>query len=216
GSAKQHFDDQSNSPMVTLQLKSADKFGDVTSDIVSKGPGNNLLVIWMDYQDGDSFEQEAEKDEPKFISAPAVSERLQTTDVQITGDFTVEEAQRLADIINAGSLPVHMTELYSTSVGAQFGETALNQTVFAGLIGISLIFIYMIAVYRFPGVIAGINIAIYVFFILLIFDLMNGVLTLPGIAALILGVGMAVDANVLTFERIKEELRHGKSVMSSF
>src|SRR5699024_4037757 len=146
GSAKQDFDAQSNSPMVTLQLKSADKFGDVTSDIVSKGPGNNLLVIWMDYQDGDSFEQEAEKDEPKFISAPAVSERLQTTDVQITGDFTVEEAQRLADIINAGSLPVHMTELYSTSVGAQFGETALNQTVFAGLIGISLIFIYMIAV----------------------------------------------------------------------
>src|SRR5699024_6142079 len=83
GSAKQDFDAQSNSPMVTLQLKSADKFGDVTSDIVSKGPGNNLLVIWMDYQDGDSFEQEAEKDEPKFISAPAVSERLQTTDVQI-------------------------------------------------------------------------------------------------------------------------------------
>ena len=71
----------------------------------------------------------------------------------------------------------------------------------------------MIAVYRFPGFIAGINIAIYVYIILLVFELMNGVLTLPGIAALILGVGMAVDANVITFERIKEELRSGKSVL---
>lgn len=216
GSAKQDFDPQSNQPMVTLQLKSADKFGEVTTDIVKKGTPNNLLVIWMDFQEGDSFAEEIEKSEPKFISAPAVSEPLQTTNVQITGDFTVEEAQRLADIINSGSLPVHMTELYSTSVGAQFGEQALNQTVFAGIIGIALIFIFMIVVYRFPGFIAGINLAIYVFFILLIFQLMNGVLTLPGIAALILGVGMAVDANVLTFERIKEELKQGKSVTSAF
>src|SRR5699024_2828816 len=144
------------------------------------------------------------------------SEPLFTTNVQITGDFSVEEAQRLADIINSGSLPVHMTELYSTSVGAQFGENALNQTVFAGIIGISLIFLYMIIVYRFPGFIAGINIVFYIYIILLVFELMNGVLTLPGITALILGVGMAVDANVITFERIKEELRSGKSVMASF
>src|SRR5690606_333771 len=117
---------------------------------------------------------------------------------------------------NSGSLPVHMTELFSTSVGAQFGEKALNQTVFAGIIGIIAIFLFMIVVYRFPGFIAGINIAIYVYIILLVFELMNGVLTLPGIAALILGVGMAVDANVITFERIKEELRSGKSVLASF
>src|SRR5699024_9571329 len=117
---------------------------------------------------------------------------------------------------NSGSLPVQMTELYSTSVGAQFGEQALNETVFAGIIGIAIIFLYMIFTYRFPGFIAGINITIYVFLILLVFQLMNGVLTLPGIAALILGVGMAVDANVLTFERIKEELRAGKSVVASF
>src|SRR5699024_7894499 len=98
------------------------------------------------------------------------------------------EAQRLADIINAGSLPVHMTELYSISVGAQFGETALHQTIFAGMIGVALIFVFIIAVYRFPGIIAGINVAIYIYIILVVFQLMNGVLTLPGIAALILGV----------------------------
>src|SRR5690625_390862 len=216
GSAKQDFDDQSNQPIVTLQLKDADKFGEVTTEIANKGTPNNLLVIWMDYQEGDAFEEEVEKTEPKFISAPQVSEPLQTSNVQITGNFTIEEAQRLADIINSGSLPVHMEELYSTSVGAQFGEQALNQTVFAGIIGMMLIFIFMVIVYRFPGFIAGINIAIYVYLILLIFQLMNGVLTLPGIAALILGIGMAVDANVLTFERIKEELKQGKSVMASF
>src|SRR5690625_5234320 len=216
GSAKQDFDGQSNQPIVTLQLKDADKFGEVTTEIANKGVPDNLLVIWMDYQEGDAFEEEVEKTEPKFISAPQVSEPLQTSNVQITGNFTIEEAQRLADIINAGSLPVHMEELYSTSVGAQFGEQALNQTVFAGIIGMILIFIFMIIVYRFPGFIAGINIAIYVYLILLIFQLMNGVLTLPGIAALILGIGMAVDANVLTFARIKEELKQGKSVMASF
>src|SRR5699024_6409218 len=203
--------DENNNANVTLKLQDADKFGEVTTDIANKGIGNNLLVIWMDYQEGDSFKDESEKSDPKFISAPQVSEPLHTSDVQITGDFTIEEAQRLADIINSGSLPVHMEELYSTSVGAQFGEQAFNEIVFAGIIGMIAIFIFMMIAYRFPGLIAGINIAIYVFFILLIFQLMNGVLTLPGIAALILGIGMAVDANVITFERIKEELKQGKS-----
>ncbi len=216
GSARQDFDPQSNQPIVTLQLKDADKFGEVTTEIQNMGTPNNLLVIWMDFQEGDSFEEEVQKAEPKFISAPQVSKPIYDTNVQITGNFTVEEAQRLADIINSGSLPVHMTELFSTSVGAQFGEKALNQTVFAGIIGIIAIFLFMLTVYRFPGLIAGINVIIYVYLILLVFELMNGVLTLPGIAALILGVGMAVDANVLTFERIKEELRSGKSVLASF
>ncbi len=123
----------------------------------------------------------------------------------------------MADIINSWfHLPVHMNEIFSTSVGAQFGEQALNQTVFAGIIGISLIILYLCAFYRFSGIIASINLAVYVFLVVLIFELLNGVLTLPGIAALILGVGMAVDANVITFERMKEELRVGKSVKAAF
>lgn len=215
GSAKQDFHGETNQPIVTLKLQDSEKFGEVTEEVAAMKP-ENLLVIWMDFEEGDSFAEEIEKADPKFISAPAVDEPLYTSDVMITGDFTVEEAQRLADIINAGSLPVHMKELYSTSVGAQFGETALKQTVFAGIIGIIAIILFMLVVYRFPGFIAGVNIAIYVYLILLVFQQMKGVLTLPGIAALILGVGMAVDANVLTFERIKEELRSGKSVNSSF
>ncbi|WP_188453537.1 protein translocase subunit SecDF [Virgibacillus oceani] len=221
GSAKQDFHPDTNQPIVTLQLKDAEKFGEITSKLKTKKDPetpypDNLLAIWMDFEEGDSFAEEYKKEEPKYISAPSVSSTLNTTNVMIEGNFTVDSAQRLADIINSGSLPVNMTELYSTTVGAQFGEKALDKTVFAGIIGVSIIFLFMIVVYRFPGFIAAINLSIYIYLILLVFELMNGVLTLQGIAALILGVGMAVDANVITFERIKEELREGKSIFASF
>lgn len=216
GSARQDFDPNTNQPLVTLQLEDPEKFGDVTEQINEMTPPNNRLVIWMDYQEGDSYEEEVTKEDPKFVSAPAVDERLNTSSVQITGNFTVESAQQLADIINSGSLQVNLNEIYSTSVGAQFGEQALDKTVFAGFVGIGIIFLFMMAVYRFPGIIAAINLSLYIFLVLLVFELLNGVLTLPGIAALILGVGMAVDANIITFERIKEELREGKSVVASF
>src|SRR5690625_627918 len=223
GSAKQDFDPNTNAPIVSLELKDANLFGEITSELAAKADPTvpfyekeNLLVIWMDYQEGDSFKEEMLKEDHKYISSPAVSQTLNQPNIMIEGNFTVESAQYLADILNAGSLPVHMTELYSTSVGAQFGEQALNQTIFAGFIGVSIIFLFIIAIYRFPGLIASINLVIYIYLILLVFGLMNGVLTLPGIAALILGVGMAVDANILTFERIKEELRAGKSVIAAF
>src|SRR5699024_711590 len=170
----------------------------------------------MNYQDGDSFDEEVQKEDPKYVSAAGVQQTLNTTNVMIEGNFTVESAQRLADIINAGSLPVNMTEIYSNTGGAQFGGQALDRTVFAGFIGGGLVFLFMMAVYRFPRIMTAINLCVYIFLVLLVFNLMNGVLTLQGIAALILGVGMAVDANVITFERIKEELRQGKSVLASF
>ncbi|MUV39525.1 Protein translocase subunit SecDF [Lentibacillus sp. JNUCC-1] len=215
GSARQDFHPDTNAPIVTLSLKDASKFAEVTEKIKNMGAPDNRLVIWMDYQEGDSFKEEVKKENPKYESAPSVTKVLNTTDVMIEG-YTIDEAKNLASIINAGSLPVNMIEKYSTSVGAQFGEQALNKTVFAGIIGVSLIFVFMLAVYRFPGIIATINLSIYIYLILLVFNLMNGVLTLPGIAALILGVGMAVDANVITFERIKEEIKAGKSTVAAF
>ncbi|MBE4908108.1 protein translocase subunit SecDF [Bacillus luteolus] len=214
--AKQSFAEQ-NQPIVSLKLKDANLFKEVTEDILAMGVPNNLLVIWLDFEEGvDSYAAEALKAEPKFISAPRVSQILNTSDVQIEGNFTVESADQLADLLNAGSLPVDLEEIYSTSVGAKFGETALQKTVFAGMIGIAIIFLFMIFYYRFPGIIAVVTLSIYIFLILQIFDWMNAVLTLPGIAALLLGVGMAVDANIITYERIREELRLGKSVMSAF
>ncbi|RLL47986.1 protein translocase subunit SecDF [Oceanobacillus piezotolerans] len=221
GSASQDFDPNTNQPIVTLRLNDAAKFGEVTSKIKDMNDPetiypDNLLVIWMDFQEGDSFAEEFGKENPKYISAPSVTETLNTTDVMISGNFTVESAQQMADIINSGSLPVHMNEIYSNSVGAQFGENALNQTIIAGIIGVALIILFLLIFYRFNGLIASINLIIYTYLVILVFELMNGVLTLSGIAALILGVGMAVDANVITFERIKEELRVGKSVKAAF
>ncbi|RCW66438.1 protein translocase subunit SecDF [Saliterribacillus persicus] len=215
GSARQEFDPNTNEPVVTVQFKDSDRFGNTTQEILESDVADRL-VIWMDYEEGDSYAEESQKADPKFVSAPGFDQVLRTSDIQITGDFTVESANRLADILNAGSLPVNLEEEYSTSVGAQFGLQALDKTVFAGALGVGLIFLFMMLYYRFPGVIATITLSIYIYLVLLVFQLMNGVLTLPGIAALVLGVGMAVDANIITYERIKEELKEGKSIKAAF
>ncbi|MCF6138065.1 protein translocase subunit SecDF [Pseudalkalibacillus berkeleyi] len=215
GGAKVEFLQNSNQPIVSLQLKDGDKFGQVTKQILEKKP-NNRLVIWLDYEKGDSFQEEAKKENPKYISAPYVHKVINSKQATIDGMENVEEAQNLVDLLNAGSLPVKLKEIYSTSVGAKFGQDSLEKTVVAGTVGIALIFLFMLIFYRIPGIIAVITLSAYIYLILLVFDWMDGVLTLPGIAALILGVGMAVDANIITYERIKEELRSGKSVMSAF
>jgi protein-export membrane protein SecD/preprotein translocase SecF subunit len=216
GGAKLSFD-ENGKPSVAIKLKDADKFKQVTEKVYKMGPPNNLLVIWLDFKEGeDSYAKEAGKADPKFISAAAVNQVFNQTDVSIVGNFTVKEAQQLADLLNAGALPVELKEIYSTSIGAQFGQNALQKTIFAGIVGVAAIFLFMILFYRLPGVIAVITLTVYIYLILLIFDWINGVLTLPGIAALILGVGMAVDANIITYERIKEEIKLGKSIMSAF
>ncbi|WP_058307278.1 protein translocase subunit SecDF [Gracilibacillus massiliensis] len=216
GSATQDFHPDTNQPIVSLQFKDADRFGETTKEIYENPDLPNQVVIWMDYEEGDTYEEEMNKEDSKVISAPTFRNVLNTTDIMIEGNFTIESADQLADLLNAGSLPVELEEEYSTSVGAQFGQQALDKTVFAGILGVLLIFIYMIFYYRFPGVIAAITLSIYVYLVLLVFQLMNGVLTLPGIAALVLGVGMAVDANIITYERIKEELKEGKSIKAAF
>ncbi|MCB5235669.1 protein translocase subunit SecDF [Niallia circulans] len=209
GGASQEFD-QYGKPSVSLKLKDANKFKEVTQSVLG-----SPLVIWLDFEEGDSYSTEATKEEPKFLSAPMVSEVINSDTVSITGNFTVDEATRLAELLNAGALPVKLTEEYSTSVGAQFGDQALKDTVYAGIIGVGLVFLFMLLYYRLPGLVAVITLSIYVYLNLLVLDLMNGVLTLPGIAALILGVGMAVDANIITYERIKDELRVGKSLRAA-
>ncbi|MCZ2258388.1 protein translocase subunit SecDF [Sporosarcina sp. G11-34] len=215
GKAKADFDDKGY-PIVTLEMKEADKFGEITTEVSQMAP-NNQLVIWLDFEEGvDSFAAEVLKPDPKFVSAPNVQYPIHSSTVQISGSFTVEETKQLKGILNAGALPVHLEEVYSTSVGAQFGEQALNKTVNAGIIGIALIFVFMLLYYRLPGLIAVVTLSVYIFLVVLVFTLINGVLTLPGIAALMLGVGMAVDANILMYERIREELRVGKSVKTSF
>lgn len=220
GGASQNFDEMNN-PMVSLELKDPEKFNEVTQEISERPEGENLMVIWMDFVDGeDSFEQEVQKDDPKFISAPSVSEPINSSEVMISGGFEgqegVERAQNIAELLNSGSLPVHLDEVYSTSVGAQFGEVALQDTIIAGGIGVALVLLFMIAFYRLPGVVAVVTLLVYIYLTVLGFNTINGVLTLPGIAALILGVGMAVDANIILYERLKDELRVGHSLKQAY
>ncbi|MEB2299969.1 protein translocase subunit SecDF [Lysinibacillus xylanilyticus] len=216
GGAKGSFDQQ-NRPIVSLTLKDAKKFADITSKIAAKPAGQNLLVVWLDFEEGvDSYKAESQKAKPRYASAATVNQRLDTTDVMISGNFTVEETKNLAGILDAGALPVKLNEIYSTSVGAQFGDQALKSTIFAGIVGVVIIFLFMLFYYRLPGFISIITLAIFTFLVLVVFDWINAVLTLPGIAAIVLGIGMAVDANILAAERIREELRVGYSVKQAF
>ncbi|WP_414050290.1 protein translocase subunit SecDF [Macrococcus animalis] len=223
GGAKQAFDQNSNAPVVTLKLKSAKKFGEVTKKIAKQNP--NIMVIWMDFEEGkDSYKKEVKKEEagkePKYVSAAGVSQEINSQNVEISGGFQGEKglirAKQIADLLNSGALPVKLTEVYSTSVGAQFGQDALKDTVFASAIGIGLIFLFMVFYYRLPGIIAVISLSAYIWLTMIAFNTIHGVLTLPGIAALVLGVGMAVDANIIMYERIKDELKIGRSVKQAF
>lgn len=215
GGASQTFDEQGQ-PSVALTLKDADKFRSVTEQVLAMKP-DNLMVIWLDFEEGtDSYKAEAAKVKPKYLSAATVNQVFNQTDVSIVGNFTANEAKELANLLNAGALPVELKELYSTSVGAKYGETALQKTIIAGAIGIALIFLFMIVYYRLPGLVAVVMLTLYTYITLVIFHWMHAVLTLPGIAALVLGVGIAVDANVITDERFKEELKIGKSVMAAY
>ncbi|MEY9975347.1 protein translocase subunit SecDF [Lysinibacillus sp. RC79] len=216
GGAKDSFDQQ-NRPIVSLTLKDGKKFADITSKIAAKPAGQNLLVVWLDFEEGvDSYKAESQKAKPRYASAATVNQTLNTTDVMISGNFTVEETKNLAGILDAGALPVKLNEIYSTSVGAQFGDQALKSTVFAGVVGVVIIFLFMLFYYRLPGFISIITLVIFTFLVLVVFDWINAVLTLPGIAAIVLGIGMAVDANILAAERIREELRVGYSVKQAF
>ncbi|MFT2203777.1 protein translocase subunit SecDF [Staphylococcus chromogenes] len=218
GSAKQEFKQNTNQPAVTFKLKDSDKFKKVTEEI-SKKP-ENVMVVWLDYQKGDSYQKEKTKENPKYVSAASVDQPINSPNVEISGGFQgekgVTEAKQIADLLNSGSLPVKLDEIYSTSVGAQFGQDALQKTIFASIIGISIIYLFMLFFYRLPGLIAVITLTTYVYLTLVAFNFISGVLTLPGLAALVLGVGMAVDANIIMYERIKDELRIGRNLKQAY
>lgn len=210
--------DQSGKPAVSLSIKDTDTFYDVTNRISKKE--NNVIVIWLDYdEETDSYSKEKDKcgtlNNSHCLSAATVSQGF-SSDVIITGNFTEEEATNLVELINSGALPTKLTEISSRTVEASFGANSLDKTMLAGMIGITIVILLMIAIYRFAGFIASMGVIMYTIFTFLIFYLLNGVLTLPGIAAILLGIGMAVDANIISFERIKEQLKIGKSLEESF
>ncbi len=151
-----------------------------------------------------------------MISSPTVEGVIAGGEGVITGSFTSEEAIDLAIQIESGALPLELHEIEQRSISATLGVDALSKSLFAGAIGIAILFLFMIVYYRLPGLIADMALVIYMFILLLLLSTIKGIqLTLPGIAGIILSIGMAVDANVIIFERFKEELRLGKSLRTS-
>lgn len=209
--------DSAGNPAVLLTVKDKDKFYEVTSKV--KDYEKNMIVIWLDYNGmTDSFAKEGNlcgTSESNCLSAATVSQGF-ASDVIIQGDFTEDEVSNLVDLINSGSLPSKLSEISSKTVGASFGDDTLQKTLVAGIIGVLLIGVLLVAIYHFAGFVSTISMLLYTFLVFLVFWLVGGVLTLPGIAALVLGIGMSVDSNVITFARIKEELYKGKSLPLAF
>jgi len=186
---------QLGQPLVLLELKEPNKFRDITTEYLGKPIG-----IFLDEE---------------RITNPYVESVISGGVATITGQDTIEEAQGLVDLLNAGALPLDLVELESRSVGASLGLKALELSAKAGMIGAVVVLLFMMIYYRIPGIIASFSLFVYVYLILVLFVQMHVTLTLPGIAALVLGIGMAVDANIITYERVKEELRSGKTILSS-
>ncbi|MFV0499609.1 MAG: protein translocase subunit SecD [Bacilli bacterium] len=199
---------------VKLSVKDPEKMREVTSGLVGQ-----TMTIWLDFEEGiDSYENSKGNCGTEYsncISAATVQQEL-SNEAIISGNFTEEEATTLVGLINSGSLQVELNEEYSTSIGASFGDEALQSSILAGIVGLLIVIAFIIVKYNFVGFISSVGLILYTFCVFLIFFILGGVLTLPGIAALILGVGMAIDANVITYERIKDSLRNGEDLKTSF
>jgi preprotein translocase subunit SecD len=181
-------------PIVLFQTKNPEKFGKLTTANVGKPLG-----IFLDHH---------------YISAPTINSPIYDSG-QIEGSFTPEETTTLANELNAGALPVSVKIVEKETIGPTLGKIDLVQSLRASILGLALVLLFMIVVYRLPGFLADVALAIYVLVMMAILAASHATLTLPGIAGFVLSIGMAVDANVLIFERIKEELWNGKSMRAA-
>ncbi|OGC21342.1 protein-export membrane protein SecD [candidate division WOR-1 bacterium RIFOXYB2_FULL_42_35] len=177
---------------IEFDSEGASKFGAVTARSVGRP-----LAILLD---------------KKVISAPNVREPIPSGKAQISGDFTIDEVQDLVIKLKAGALPIPVKAIETRIVGPTLGRDSIDKSMVAGLIGFMIIAAFMIFYYRLPGLLADIALGIYILIVLALLSLLHATLTLPGIAGLLLSIGMAVDANIIIFERLKEELRSKKTI----
>ena len=213
--AKLDYDRNTNLPVVALSIKDNDKFYNVTRRISESN--DQLITIWLDFEEGDTYSKEecGKSGNKKCISAATVKEAF-ANNVIIQGNFTEAEAKELVDLINSGSLPTKISEISTKTVDASFGEETLNNVVIAGIITLLVIILIMTFFYRISGFISSICLLAYTVIVFILFSLIDGVLTLSGIAALILGIGMAIDSSIITLEKIKEELANGKKLTNAY
>ena len=196
--ARVEFNQNTGEPVVSLEFNAEGKeiFAQITRD--HKG---EVLAIILDGE---------------LISAPVIQDEIRDGNAQITGVFSPEEAKALVRNLNYGALPVPIELATSQTIGASLGEAALTAGVRAGIIGFIALSIFLILWYRLPGVVSVLALIFYVILSLTIFKLIPVTLTAAGMAGFILSIGMAVDANVLIFERAKEELKKGKDISEAF
>jgi SecD/SecF fusion protein len=183
------------------EIANDDRMKDASGAVAKDASGNeiaaNAIVIMLDNE---------------IISAPTARQAIQGTEARITGNFTEDEAKQLSMLIRGGALPVDLKEVESSAIGATLGMGALKSSLTAGIIGIGLVLLLMLFMYRLPGLGANCALLLYIPGLLWVVVLLKGVLTLPGIAGIVLSIGMAVDANVIIFARIREEVASGKSL----
>lgn len=182
-----------------VALKLTDEGAKIFGEVTSENIGKNLPIVY----DGET------------ISYPRVQTAITGGEAQITGMANFEEAETLATQIRIGSLSLQLSELESSVVGAQLGSQAISSSLKAGAIGLAIVMVFMIIMYAVPGIAASLALAIYTTLVIATLYLFDITLTLPGIAGIILGIGMAVDANVIVFARVREEIATGKSVQTS-
>ena len=191
------FEQTTGKPLVSLQFN--DEGAKIFEELTSRNVGKQLAI----YIDG------------LPISAPVVQEKISGGKAQISGKFTVDEAKTLARNLNAGALPVPIKLISQESIGPTLGQISLEKSLKAGTIGFLAVILFLILFYRLSGILASLVLGIYIALVLTIFKLIPVTLTLAGIGGFILSIGMAVDANVLIFSRMREELREGKSFSQS-
>jgi len=191
------FEPTTNKPIVTIQFdeEGSNLFEQLTTNNVGKP-----LAIYIDNA---------------IISSPTVQEAISGGRAQISGTFTINEAKQLVSNLNSGALPVPISLVSQETIGPSLGQDSLNKSLKAGMIGFILVIIFMIVFYRLPGILASLTLITYIALNLSLFKLIPVTLTLAGIAGFILSIGMAVDANILIFSRIREELRQGKGFLIS-
>jgi len=194
--------DGSSAYKVTLTFtnEGTKKFSEATARISQLGENNNIIAIVLD---------------DSVVSSPRVSTQITESECYIEGDFTNEEAKTLASQIQGGKLPFTLKLAESRTIGATLGEKALDNSLTAAAIGLILVMLFMIIMYRMCGFMSCISLIAYISVVCLILGVLRINLTLPGIAGVILTIGTAVDANVIIFERVKEELSNGKTIRAS-
>ena len=208
------FDRQTGKPVVALKIKDNDTFYRVTKAISESS--DQLITIWLDYEEGDSYKTaNCGETSTKCISSATVKEGF-SGNVVIQGNFSEEDAQELVDLINSGSLRVKLTEISTKTVDASYGSNTLKLIAVAGLITLLIISIIMVFFYNLSGFISVVSLILYIGLVFMFYSLIDGVLTLTGIAALILGIGMAVDGAIITLEKIKEEIASGKNLKNAY